>query len=391
MNYAYGIGEQRNKVYGKDLTEARYNALLETFYKFYPKLSSKVKGGENYFGKSPQDANTAKTLEENVLNEKTYGMRLSADQDVLDELVAAYDSTRLDRDVCVEKTAEDKCKSLKFRGQGRCEYEKKWFSYIRGGSCFIDKAIIRHILEGLSSAIVIRWLPLNIKVIGNPAGPLPNPDELTKLDMINILHDLTHHTKKLVNEDIIALLETKHGKSLPEFTEQELLYYVYLFSFIAYATQFLQQIDLERFLATVNLAKLQSLINNPPSKANLAELLSYFSKTLPTKIDAPVEKKESLRSSAAARLKRLGAASLERTKKIAVPIGRTIVEKTIDAATRWAFGVVFGTILSLILYKNLPAQMAVETIKKIAETPDLKTMFGEAVRLSSNKTFNPFL
>jgi hypothetical protein len=221
---------------------------------------------------------------------------------------------------------------------------------------------------------------------------LPNPDQLTKIDMINILSDLTYHTKNILNEgDIISVLETKHGMILPEFTEQELLYYVYLFSFIAYATQFLEQVDLERFLATVNIDKLSSLINNLPSSSNLIELLSYFSKTLPIKTEVIEEKKETLRSTATARLKRLGAASLERSKKIAIPIGKTIVEKTVEAATRWAFGVIFGTILSLILYKSLPAQMAVETIRKIAETPDLKTMFGEAVRLSSNKTFNPFL
>jgi hypothetical protein len=113
MNYAYGT--PGNKVYGKDLTETRYNALLETFYNFYPKLSSKVKVGENYFGKSVSDANTAKTLEENVLNEKYYGMRLSNDQEILDELVSAYDSTRLDRDICVEKNSEETCTSLSFR------------------------------------------------------------------------------------------------------------------------------------------------------------------------------------------------------------------------------------------------------------------------------------
>jgi hypothetical protein len=113
MNYAYGT--PANKVYGKDLTEARYNALLETFYKFYPKLSSKVKVGENYFGKNGQEAKTAKTLEENVLNEKFYGMRLSDDQEILDELVSAYNSTRLDRDICVEKNSEETCTSLSFR------------------------------------------------------------------------------------------------------------------------------------------------------------------------------------------------------------------------------------------------------------------------------------
>jgi hypothetical protein len=215
--------------------------------------------------------------------------------------------------------------------------------------------------------------------------------------MINILSDLTYHTKNILNEaDIIAILEAKHQMHLFEFTEQELLYYIYLFSFIVYATQFLQQVDIERFLATVNLVKLQSLINNPPSTLNLVELFSYFSKTLPLKIqrtesEAKEQEQQSLKTTATARLRRLGAAGLERSKRIVVPIGKTIVDKTVEAATRWAFGVIFGTILSLILYKSLPAQMAVQTIRKIVETPDLKTMFGEAVRLSSNKTFNPFL
>ena len=178
--------------------------------------------------------------------------------------------------------------------------------------------------------------------------------------------------------------------SLIEFSEQDLLYYVYLFSFITYATQFLLEIDLERFLTTVNLLKLQNLINNPPSKMNLVELLNYFSKTLPRKLPED-ELEKPKKETSTEQLKRLGAAGLEKTKKIAIPVGKIIVEKTIETATRWAFGVIFGTILSLILYKNLPAQMAVETIRKISETPDLKTMFGEAVRLSTNKTFNPFL
>lgn len=315
-------------------------------------------------------------------------MRPSEDQDILDELVYAYNTTRLDMDVCVQKTNEYDCKSLQFRGQSRCQYEKKWFSYIRGGNCFIDKNVIEQILDNLDSFLIIRWSPLNIKVVGDITDNLPNPDNLSKIDMINILHDLTYHTKDLIiGGDIIALLESQHDLSLSQFNQEDLLYYVYLFSFITYATQFLVEVDLVRFFATVNLTRLRELITNPPSKSNLVDLFLYFAKTLPPK--TPKSSKTS--SPTKERLKKISKASLEKTKKIAVPVGKVIVEKAIQTATNWAFGIIFGTILSLLVYKNLPAQIAIETIKKIAETPDLKTMFSEAIRLSSNKTFNPFI
>ena len=185
MNFSYGKG---NKVYGKDISVARYNALLETFYKNYSELQKKIKVGKNYFERNPQ---TAQFLEKRVLGENVYIP--DEDQDLLDQLAAAYKTTRLDSGTCMSQKSENECNSLKFKNANRCTYEKKWFSYIRGGNCYIDQNIVVHLLSNLQSIIDIRWDSLKARPLQNSDPNLPNPDELTKIDMANIIHDLGYH------------------------------------------------------------------------------------------------------------------------------------------------------------------------------------------------------
>lgn len=308
MNYSYGTGQ---KVYGKDITEARYNALLETFYSFYPDLQKKIKLDKNYFERDP---NTAQLLEKRVLGE-TDTYIPDEDQDLLDQLESAYRSTKLHLEICTNQTSESACKSLKFKGLSRCKYEKKWFSYLRGGNCFIDEGIITHILSNLQSVININWKTLRARTLDNGERNLPNPDEFTKMDMINILHDLTYHIKSLFKEkDLITVLEEKHGQSLVELDEEDLLYYVYIFSFIVYVSQFLTKVDFQRVMRNENVGKLQQLMNNPPSKKNLINFIVFFFALLP-----PTETHKS---------------------------------------SGWNFSVVTGTLLALLLLGFLPAAAA---------------------------------
>lgn len=111
---------------------------------------------------------------------------------------------------------------------------------------------------------------------------LPNPDELTKTDMVNIIHDLTYQIKGVLNEkDLISALEKKHGVSLIELDEQKLLYYVYLFCFIVYTTQFLTEVDYKAFLRGDKLQELQSLVNGAPTKNNLINFIVLFLSIFP--------------------------------------------------------------------------------------------------------------
>jgi hypothetical protein len=267
MNYSYNEG---NKVYGRDLTEARYNALLETFYNWYPGLERKVKLGKNYFERDP---NTAYFLEKRILEESGYIP--DEDKYILDGLINAYKTTKIDLETCSKQTSESGCKNLKFKGMQRCNFEKKWFSYIRGGNCIISEDVIAHILKNLQSIVNINWEYLESKEIQNGNNNLPNPDELTKLDMANIIHDLSYHVKNYTKgKDLVETVEAIHGEKLLELTDQELLYYVYLFSFITYSTQFLDANNL--MLINKHSAKLSKLIRNKPSKENLINYIMYF-------------------------------------------------------------------------------------------------------------------
>jgi len=270
MNYSYGEG---NKIYGKNINEARYNALLETFYKVYPKLQKKIKLGKNYFDSDPK---TAQFLEKRVLGEDIYIP--DEDEDILKMLTSAYDSTKVDLEICSNKKDEKSCKNLKFKGLSRCGYEKKWFSYFRGGNCFISEEIIQHLLGNLQPLVDIDWESLKVKSLRKTNNKLPNPDELTKTDMINILHDLSYHIKSFYNEDFISVLEKKHGKELINLSSQEILYYVYLFSFIVYTAKFLNLNNYKNFFQKENFTELLNTIKNPPSKNNLINfIVSFFS------------------------------------------------------------------------------------------------------------------
>jgi hypothetical protein len=96
MSFIYGhnpegLGDPY-KVYGRNLREARYNALLETFYLYYPGLQRKVKPGKNYFERDPQ---TARILEERVLGGNVY--LPDEDEEILTALNEAYYTTRYRR------------------------------------------------------------------------------------------------------------------------------------------------------------------------------------------------------------------------------------------------------------------------------------------------------
>jgi hypothetical protein len=306
MNFSYGRG---NKVYGKDISEARYNALLETFYKFYPELQRKIKLGKNYFERDPK---TAQLLERRVLGEDVYIP--DEDKEILKDLSNAYKSTKIDLETCINQKDQTSCQNLKFKGLKRCSYEKKWLSFIRGGNCFISEDVINHIISNLQSVVNINWNPFSIVPRSVSDGDLPNPDEFTKIDMINIIHDLGYHVKTVFNQkDLVTVLEEKHGKKINVFSDQEILYYVYLFSFIVYISQFLKTADFKKFLNSNNQIRLQQMLNNTPSKRNLIAFMVEFSRALP-----PTER----------------------------------------ISSGWAFAIVVGTLLALLVIGFLPAATA---------------------------------
>lgn len=271
------------KVFGNTVDEARYNALLETFYNSYPELQRKVKEGKNYYERDP---NTAELLRQRVLGEGVYIP--DEDEDILNRLIAAYKSVKYATETCMTQADEATCKNLKFKGMNRCEYEKKWFSYIRGGNCFIDESIVKHILNNLSSYIKINWDEFQAKLVSRREGKLPNPDQLTKLDLINLLHDLTYHSKVLLKDiDLIAALEDKHKMSLVDFSTEMLLYYTYLFSFIVYVAKFLTSADFKKFSNKKNLTRVATLLNREPTKTNLAEFIYFVFSVLPRRTKEP--------------------------------------------------------------------------------------------------------
>jgi len=185
--------------------------------------------------------------------------------------------------ICANQKDENSCNSLKFKGIKRCNYENKWFSYIRGGNCFIDKKLVEHILDNLHPFIDINWETMKLLTLPSMDDMLPNPDNLNKKEMIDILHDLSYHIRSVFKEqDILTVLKERHG-DLNNLSEQKLLYYVYLFSFIVYVSQFLSSIDFQSLLRGRNMEILKDMINNQPSKDNLLNFIKFFFSILPEK------------------------------------------------------------------------------------------------------------
>jgi hypothetical protein len=333
MNFTYG---EKNKVFGKDIKEARYNALLETFYYFYPELRRKLKVGKNYYNRDP---NTAHLLEKRVLGEGVYIP--DEDKDILYRLADAYETTKIDLETCVKQTGEQSCKNLKFKGINRCEFEKKWFSYVRGGNCFISEGIVKHLLDSLDF-IKIDWDNLNAKIVNKTKGSFLNPDKLTKTDMANILHDLTYHGKILFKDiDLIDTLEKRHGKDLVDFTIDELLYYIYLLSFIVYVSKFLLHVDFKKFLSKPNITELAKLLNKSPSKNNLAEFIFFFLKTLPKKSEKQLEEEN-----------------------------RNIIDKISRLTEKWAFTIFLASFISILVFTKAPPEQIVKMLNQTIETMD---------------------
>jgi hypothetical protein len=275
MNYSYGQG---NKVYGKDITEARYNALLETFYNAFDNLRKRIRIGKNYFEKDP---NTSQLLEKRILGEGVYIP--DEDEELIAKLANAYKTTKVDLEICANEKSQGGCQNLKFKGVNRCVFEKKWLSYIRGGDCVISEEIVKHVLNNLQSVVNIKWNNLEAFPVRNSDKNLPNPDEFTKTDMINILHDLTYHMKNVFKEkDLITVLEERYGgANLSEVSSEDLLYYVYLFSFIVYTAKYLTIADFNALLRGNNLNELQKMMNERPSKDNLVTFIVTLLSMLP--------------------------------------------------------------------------------------------------------------
>ena len=333
MNFVYG---DDNRVYGKDLEEARYNALLEVFYNSYDYLKNKVQNGKNYYASDPK---TAEFLETRILGGDVY---IPDEEEALVlELENAYKTTRASLEICTNQKTENACKSLKFQGLDKCSYEKKWLSYIRGGNCVIDEAVIKHLLDHVQSFMMIRWNPLSVKALQNYRAPFPNPDKLTKIDMINIIHDLTYHSKEyLGGNDLISIIEQKNGKTLDALSEQDLLYYVYLLSFLAYTSQFLSGIDFQKFVTTTDLSKLNYWFNQEPSKISFVEFVSHLARVLPT----------------------------------------ASTEGTVQRIKNWAYGVISGSLLASFFFGGVSMEHALKTVQKysgFAYNPD-GTSYKEA-------------
>ena len=185
--------------------------------------------------------------------------------------------------ICTKQKDENSCNSLKFKGVQRCNYENKWFSYIRGGNCFIDKNLVEHVLDNLHPFIDINWETMKLLTLPSMDDMLPNPDNLNKNEMIDILHDLSYHIRSVFKEqDILTVLKERHG-DLNNLSEQQLLYYVYLFSFIVYVSQFLSSVDFQSLLRGKNIEILKNMINSQPSKDNLLKFIKFFFSILPKK------------------------------------------------------------------------------------------------------------
>lgn len=180
-------------------------------------------------------------------------------------------------EICTNQIDEASCNSLRFKGMQKCKYERKWLSMIRGGSCIMDKDIIERLLSHLHPFIAFDWKNLRGMYLPVDDYILPNPDELSKQDLVDILHDLTFHVKSIFKQtDLVSVLEDKHQTDLINLDEQMLLYYVYLFSFITYVSQFLSGADLASVLRLENISHLQKLVNNSPSKENLVAFVKFL-------------------------------------------------------------------------------------------------------------------
>jgi hypothetical protein len=272
-------------------------------------------------------------LEQRVLGGAVYIP--DEDQEVLDRLDEAYKSTKMEVSTCMSQNSEESCKNLKFKGLPRCEYEKKWFSYIRGGNCFIDESIIKHMLSNLESYIKINWDTFTPKLVSKREGRFPNPDALTKLDLANLIHDLTYHTKTLLKDiDLISALEDKHKMSLIEFHIEDLLYYTYLFSFIVYVSKFLSAADFKKFINKKNLTKVANLLNAEPSKTNLAEFIFFTLRELPQK-------------------------SKEANKP-------GFIERWSNKP--WSFSVILGSVLIVLLLTKVPLSEILKMVEENRET-----------------------
>ena len=274
MNFSYG---NQKKIFGKDISDARYNALLETFYGYYPNLQSRVRLGKNYFEKDPD---TAQLLERRILGENVYIP--DEDEELLAQLKNAYQTTRYDFQSCSTQKDEKACKSLKFKGFGRCGYEKKWLSFIRGGTCIIDKKIVEHLVNNLQPFIDIRWDTLKARPLRNNDPNLPNPDGFTKEDLVNLIHDLGYHIKSFFSgKDLTTVIEEKTGKNIFDLPEQVLLYYLYLFGYVIYASQILDMNDFKQIFTAANFKELNGLINLTPAKNNLINFIVGFNSKIP--------------------------------------------------------------------------------------------------------------
>lgn len=276
MNYSYGKG---NQVYGKDISEARYNALLETYYAYSPETKGKVKAGSNYFLKDPQ---TAQLLERRIVSQDVY--LPDEDKQLLTDLYNAYKTTRYDNtQSCLAQKNEAGCSALKFRGVNRCKYEKKWLSFLRGGTCVVDEKLVEHLVNNLQPIMKIRWESLKAYPLKDAPANLPNPDEFTKEDVANLLHDLGYHMKSFFQgQDLVSAIEKNTGKNILDLELQQLLYYLYLFSYLMYASWFITLDDAKQLFDKHVFSQLnQALSQNVYGRNALINFIVQFNASLP--------------------------------------------------------------------------------------------------------------
>jgi hypothetical protein len=276
MNFSYGKG---NRVYGKDINEARYNALLETYYGYFSETKGNVKPGNNYFLKDPQ---TAQLLERRLISQDVYIP--DEDEELLVQLSNAYKTTRYDQtQSCSAQKNEAGCTSLKFRGTNRCNYEKKWLSILRGGTCVVNQDLVEHLVNNLQPVMKIKWESLKVYPLKNSPSELPNPDEFTKEDISDLIHDLGYHIKQFFGEkDLTNVIEKNTGKNILDLSTQQLLYYLYLFSYIIYASWFLRIDDFKKIFTEQTFAKLhQEISQNLSGKNALINFIVDFNASIP--------------------------------------------------------------------------------------------------------------
>lgn len=185
-------------------------------------------------------------------------------------------------EICSRQKNENTCNSLKFKAKNRCKYEAKWLSFVRGGNCFISEEIIKDLLDDLHPYIAFDWKNMKVNFLPIRQYNLPNTENFSKQDLVNILHDLTFHIRNVFKDkDLVTILSEKHGVDIINLNEETLLYYVYLFSFVIYISQFLSVIDFKSLLKDNNAKSMQILINNPPSLQNLEEFIKFFFSIIP--------------------------------------------------------------------------------------------------------------